>query len=162
MRRDPDRVTENAGAVIASCEQYGFAYYGDWAHVLTGWAHAQRRPGEGVGTIEAALERLDAKRAQARRPYYMSLLAEAQKLAGNRDRAAAVLDAAIRLANERLDVWWLPALYLDRCELEPAAQRQPSIERALELARAQHNRGLEQRIARHVHADRPGEPNRFR
>jgi DNA-binding SARP family transcriptional activator len=162
MRRDPDRVTENAGAVIASCEQYGFAYYGDWAHVLTGWAHAQRRPGEGVGTIEAALERLDAKRAQARRPYYMSLLAEAQRLAGNRDRAAAVLDSAIRLANERLDVWWLPALYLDRGELEPAAQRQASIERALELARAQHNRGLEQRIARHVHADRPGEPNRFR
>jgi DNA-binding SARP family transcriptional activator/predicted ATPase len=162
MRREPDRVMENARAVVASCEQYGFAYYGDWARVLMGWAHAQDRPGEGVEAIESALGRLDAKRAQARRPYYMSLLAEAHKLAGNGDRAAAVLDSAIRLANERLDVWWLPALYLERGELEPPPHRHASIARALALARAQHGRGLEQRIARHLLPDRAREPNRYR
>jgi DNA-binding SARP family transcriptional activator len=160
MRREPGLVIENARAVIASCEQYGIAYYGDWAHVLMGWAHAQERPGEGVGTIESALERLDAKRAQARRPYYMSLLAEAQQLAGNTDRAAATLDAATRLAIARLDVWWLPALYLQRAELEPPPRREASIVRGLELARAQHSRSLEQRLARHLLPDRPGEPNR--
>jgi hypothetical protein len=92
----------------------------------------------------------------------MSLLAEAHKLAGNGDRAAAVLDSAIRLANERLDVWWLPALYLERGELEPPPHRHASIARALALARAQHGRGLEQRIARHLLPDRAREPNRYR
>jgi tetratricopeptide (TPR) repeat protein len=162
MRRDPGGVIENARAVIASCEQFGFAYYGDWAHVLLGWAHAHERPGDGVAAIESALERLDAKRAQARRPYYMSLLAEAHALAGNRDAAAATLDAATRLAIERLDVWWLPALYLQRGELDPPPQREAFIARGLDLARRQHSRSLEARLARHLLPDRSREPNRFR
>jgi hypothetical protein len=96
--------------------------------------------------IESALERLDAKRAQARRPYYLSLLAETYSLAGNRDRTVSVLDAAITMALERADVWWLPALYLQKSEFEPPPEREGMLRRGLELARAQHSRGLEQRI----------------
>src|SRR5439155_6284925 len=76
MRRDTDRVLDCAEAVVALCERYGFAYYGDWAQALIGWARGRERPVEGVEVIESALSRLDAKRAQARRPYYLSLLAE--------------------------------------------------------------------------------------
>ena len=74
--------------------------------------------------IESALERLDAKRAQARRPYYLSLLAETYALAGHKDRALSILDAAIAMAHARTDVWWLPALYLQKGELEPAGRRE--------------------------------------
>ena len=146
MRLDTERVLACAEAVVALCERYGFAYYGDWAHALIGWARGQERPAEGVEIIESALERLDRNRAQARRPYYLSLLAETYSRLGNRDRTASILDAAITMALERGDVWWLPALYLQKSELEPAPEREATLRRGLVLARTQNSRGLEQRI----------------
>ena len=135
-----------AEAVVALCERYGFAYYGDWAHALIGWARGQERPAEGVEIIESALERLDRNRAQARRPYYLSLLAETYSRLGNRDRTASILDAAITMALERGDVWWLPALYLQKSELEPAPERETTLRRGLVLTRTQNSRSLERRI----------------
>jgi DNA-binding SARP family transcriptional activator len=146
MRLDTGRVLDCAEAAVALCERYGFAYYGDWAQALIGWARGQERPAEGVEILESALERLDRNRAQARRPYYLSLLAETYGRRGNRDRTASILDAAITMAVERGDVWWLPALYLQRSELEPAPEREATLRRALVLTRTQNSRGLEQRI----------------
>jgi tetratricopeptide (TPR) repeat protein len=146
MRRDTNHVLDCAEAVVALCDRYGFGYYGDWAQALIGWARGQQRPTEGVEMIESALERLDAKRAQARRPYYLSLLAEMYSLVGNRDRTASILDVAIAMAVERSDVWWLPALYLQKSELEPAPVRDRTLRSALDLARAQNSRALERRI----------------
>ena len=146
MRGDTNQVLECGEAVVALCERYGFAYYGDWAQVLIGWARARERPADGVGLIESALARLDATRAQARRPYYLSLLAEACSRAGDRDRTAAILSEAIEMALARADVWWLPALYLQKSELERPPDRDATLQRGLALARAQHNAGLERRI----------------
>ena len=146
MRRDTDQVLNCAETVVALCERYGFAYYGDWAHVLIGWARGQERPAEGVEIIESALDRLDRNRAQARRPYYLSLLAETYGRLGNRARSASILDAAIAMAIERGDMWWLPALYLQKSELEPSPEREATLQRGLALSRAQNSRGLEQRI----------------
>ncbi len=146
MRRDADRVLDCAGAVVSLCERYGFAYYGDWAHILIGWARRSERPAEGVKIIESALDRLDASRAQVRRPYYLSLLAEIHGLLGNRDRAVSILDAATTIALERADVWWLPALYLQKSEFEPLPARDATLRRGLDLARTQNSRGLERRI----------------
>jgi hypothetical protein len=81
MRGDIVRMTTCAEDAAALCARYAFAYYGDWARVLLGWARGHERPAEGIASIEAALEQLDRHRAQARRPYYLSLLAEIQ-LAG--------------------------------------------------------------------------------
>jgi len=146
MRLDTKQVIECAEAAVVVCERYGFAYYGDWARALLGWARGQERPAEGVAMIESALERLDGHRAQARRPYYLSLLAGTYSLLGNRDRAASILDAAIAMALERGDVWWLPALYLQKSDVEPPQERAETLRRGLELARAQHSRSLEKRI----------------
>jgi tetratricopeptide (TPR) repeat protein len=146
MRRDAGMVLEYANAVVALCERYGFAFYGDWAQVLIGWARGLERPAEGIATIESALDRLDANRAQARRPYYLSLLAEIYSLLGNRKRASSILDAAITIALERVDVWWLPALYLQKAGLEPPLERDATLRRGLELARRQNSRSLERRI----------------
>jgi hypothetical protein len=133
--------------VADMCDRYGFAYYGDWARVLIGWARGHEHPGEGVQAIESALERLDRVRAQARRPYYLSLLADTCGRAGDRDRAASILDSAIRMALDRGDLWWLPALYLQKSALDPPTDRDATLERALSLARTQGNRALEGRIA---------------
>jgi tetratricopeptide (TPR) repeat protein len=144
MRGDIDRVRACAREVIARCERYGFAYYGDWGHMLTGWAG--KEPSAGIVAIEAALERLDQQRAQARRPYYLSLLADTCFRAGQPARAAEILDGAIVLARERVELWWLPALYLQRAVIAPSPQREAGLQLALDLARAQGSRGLEQRI----------------
>ncbi len=146
LRHDVPRVLACADAAIALCRRYGFGYYGDWAGVLVGWARGQERPAEGIEIMESALEQLDATRGQARRPYYLSLLSETYSRAGNRDRALSVLDAAIAMALDRADAWWLPALYLQKSEFEPVPRRKATLALALALARAQHNRGLERRI----------------
>ena len=146
LRRDPRRVLEAAEAAVATCERYGLAYYGEWAQALIGWARGQEQPNEGIRIIESAIERLDAIRARARRPYFLLLLAETYSLAGRADRATSILEHAIALANEGGEVCWLPALYLQKGELEPVTDRARTINRALEAARAQHSRGLERQI----------------
>ncbi len=146
MRRDAAAVLECADAVVSLCGRHGFAYYGDWAEVLRGWARGQREPASGIPAIESALARLDVQRAQARRPYYLSLLAETYRLAGDRHQAASTIEAAIGMAIERSDVWWLPALYLERSRLEPSPQRDATLRQALELAQTQGSRALEHRI----------------
>lgn len=146
MRRDSEQVLECATAVITLCERYGFAYYADWCHILIGWVRGREHPAEGVEIIESALRRLDDIRAQARRPYYMSLLAETYGRAGNRVRASAIVDDAIAIALERSDVNWLPALYLQQSEFQPPARRGDVRRRALDLAVAQNNLGLKRRI----------------
>ena len=146
MRREPVLTVECAEAVVALCERHGFGYYGDWARVLIGWARGQERPADGVAIMEAAFARLDNQRAQARRPYYLSLLAETHRLAGSRNLAASILDAAIEMAVARLDRWWLPALYLQKGELERRPAREHTLRRGLELARAQKCVSIEHRI----------------
>jgi hypothetical protein len=146
MRRDAGKVLSSAEEAVALCERYGFAYYGDWAHILIGWVRGLERPAKGVERIESALDRFDAARAQARRPYYLSLLAETYTRLGNREKAASILDAAITMAHKRADGWWLPALYLQKSELDPPPRNAATFRCALELARAQNSRSLERRI----------------
>jgi DNA-binding SARP family transcriptional activator len=146
MRLDSARVLACAERAVQLCERYDFGYYGDWAKVLTGWARGQERPSEGVAIIESAIEHLDRHRAQARRPYYLSLLAETYGRLGARERAASILDGAITMAVDRGDAWWLPALYLQRSELAAGPEGEAMRQRALALARAQQSGGLEQRI----------------
>jgi hypothetical protein len=50
------------------------------------------------------------------------------------------------MALERADVWWLPALYLQKSELELPPEREATLRRGLELARAQNSHALERRI----------------
>jgi DNA-binding SARP family transcriptional activator/predicted ATPase len=147
MRRDAVRVSQCADAVVALCERYGFAYYDDWARILQGWVRGQEgQPQEGVRLIERAIARLEAQRARARRPYYLSLLAETHAAAGDPDRAASVLDTAVATALERGDRWWLPELYRQRSELEPPADRERTLHQGLDAASAQGSRSLELRI----------------
>ena len=131
---------------MSLCDRYGCAYYGDWARVLLGWTLGQEQRGEGAAMIESALERLDRQRAQARRPYYLSLLADTYIRLGDRARAMSIVNAATAMALDRGDAWWLPALHLQQSELEPASLGAPPLRRALALARDQHSRALERRI----------------
>jgi hypothetical protein len=146
MRGDAAQVLACAESAAALCERYGFAYYGDWARVLIGWARSADEPAVGVEIIESALERLDRDRAYARRPYYLSLLAQSHSRLANVERSASIVKTAIRMALDSGEVWWLPALYLQRSATEPPTTRETTLREALDAARAQHSRALEQRI----------------
>jgi hypothetical protein len=146
MRLDVDRVLECAQEAISLCERYGFAYYGDWASALIGWARGQEQPAEGVTIIESALARLDRNRAYARRPFFLSLLAAVYARLGKHDRTVSLLDAAIAMSLERNDVWWLPALYLQKSEIASGSERAALVQQALALSRRHGSRALEQRI----------------
>jgi DNA-binding SARP family transcriptional activator/predicted ATPase len=148
MNRDVEQVSSCADSVLALCERYGFAYYDDWATALLGWVRGQEgRPEDGIALVERALNRLDARRALTRRPYYLSLLAELHMQAGHSDAAAAVLDSAIATALARGDRWWLPELYRQKSELQPPLERQQSLRDAQAAAHAQGSRSLALRIA---------------
>jgi len=146
MRGDAPRVLEYAQGVVQLCERYGFAYYGDWASVLLGWVRGREEPVRGIEMIESALARLDGQRAQARRPYYLSLLADTYRAAGQRDRATAIVDRAIDMALTGGDAWWLPALFLQKSELGAPAERDASLRRGLDVARKQHSLNLLERL----------------
>ena len=150
MRRATAGMLDCAQEAVRLCDRYRFGYYGDWARVLIGWAQGQEQPAVGIQAIESALASLDFTRAQARRPYYMSLLADTHRAAGNAERAAALLDDAIAMAMARSDAWWLPSLYLQKSRLEPPGQREATRSRGLSLAVSQHSRSLERRLAAEV------------
>jgi DNA-binding SARP family transcriptional activator len=146
LRGDADKVFDHATTVVQLCDRYEFAYYGDWARALIGWVRGLEQPEEGIALMQAALDQLDRSRARARRPYYLSLLADVFLRLGNGDRTASILDSAIAMAEAAGDKWWLPALYVQRGALHPPPIRDQFQQRALELARSQHSRTLEQRI----------------
>jgi DNA-binding SARP family transcriptional activator len=146
MRGDAAQVLAYAQSTTALCDRYGFAYYGDWARVLIGWVRVQDNPAEGVAIIETALEQLDRDRAQARRPYYLSLLAEGYLRLANPERSASIVNTAISLSLASGEVWWLPALYLQQSAIEPPIDRDATLRLALSAARAQNSQALEQRI----------------
>jgi predicted ATPase len=110
--------------------------------------------GAGLERINEGLAALDKQHSQARRPYYLSLLAEAHLAAGDRARAASSLDAALALAGDHDDQWWTAEIHRLRGELAdgPAAER--CFRRALEIADAQRSACLRVRavlsLARHA------------
>ena len=62
-------------------------------------------------------------------PYYLSLLAEAYSLVAVPIGQSAILEAAIAMAIERSELWWLPALYLQKSTLvsSPHPRRASSV-----------------------------------
>jgi DNA-binding SARP family transcriptional activator/tetratricopeptide (TPR) repeat protein len=87
------------------CERYDFAYYREWALILDGWS----RPGlSGLEQAQSGIANLKAEGSFARMPYWLSLLADLQDRAGEREAARATLDAALVAGYARDDVWWLP------------------------------------------------------
>ncbi len=145
FRRDRSASGAHAHLVMDLSDRYGFAYYREWGTIIQGWIASQERPREGVTMIRQGLANLRALGAEARRPYYLSLLAEALINAGQPDEARAVIDAALATAAQNSDVWWLAALHRLRGEISDAPEAW--FERALEIARSQAGKSLELRVA---------------
>ena len=145
FRRDRSASGEHAHSVMDLSARYGFAYYREWGTIIQGWVASQERPREGVTMIRQGVANLRALGAETRRPYYLSLLAEALINAGQPDEARAVIDAALATAAQNSDVWWLAELHRLRGEISDVPEGW--FERALEIARSQAGKSLELRVA---------------
>jgi DNA-binding SARP family transcriptional activator len=127
LRDDVPGTLACAEEALALCDRYAFAYYDDWARVLSGWARGrQGDPRAGLPLIERGLQGLEARRARARRPYYLGLLAETLVAAGRYGPAAAAIDDGINIALSHGDRWWLPALLRQKAALQPGPSQNPA------------------------------------
>ena len=145
FRRDRSASGEHAHSAMELSARYGFAYYREWGTIIQGWVASQERPREGVTMIRQGVANLRALGAETRRPYYLSLLAEALINAGQPDEARAVIDAALATAAQNSDVWWLAELHRLRGEISDVPEGW--FERALQIARSQAGKSLELRVA---------------
>lgn len=148
FRREVEAAAHCAEIVLQESNKYGIVYYREWGVMMSGWVRAQRGAAEeGAAQIRSGLKNLQALGAQLRRPYYLSLLAEAHLILGQPEAARPLLDAAISTATQNSDVWWLPELHRLRGELLADSHAEAEFRQALQIAQGQGNKLLELRSA---------------
>lgn len=148
-----DAVADRAEQTVTLCRTYGFAYYGDWARVLAGWARGGRT---GLAEVRAGIRSLDAQRAFVRRPFYLCLEADVLHDLGDDASARRTLEHAVELAHAHHDVWWLPDVLRRLAVLDRDAVDHELLAAAAVVADAQGSRALADRIDADRAAFAPG------
>jgi predicted ATPase len=133
---DVEAMLEHSRVAAELCGRYDFAYYPEWHVILAAWAD-RGVASDSPTRIESALDELRSIRGLARRPYYLSLLADAHQAAGHRHQARAVLDAALADAATSGEQWWVPELHRRLGTLDDDPSGAAAVRRALDLATAQ-------------------------
>ena len=136
----------HVAVAIQLSDRYGFAYYREWHKILQAWAE-RAVTSDSPTRIERALDDLRSIRAMARRPYYLSLLADAHQAARRPARARAVLRDALADAATSGEQWWVPELHRRLGTLDGGPRGEADLRRALDLAGAQGASSLALRAA---------------
>jgi class 3 adenylate cyclase/predicted ATPase len=155
FRREPDAVGERAAAAMALCVEHKFAYYMTWAMILQGWALSEVEDREGgIKQMQQGLEALQATGASLRKPYYLTLLAEAYGKIGRAKDGLVLLHEALMATQETGELWREAELHRLQGELLLAipdpSQAEDCFHQALTMARRQHAKALELRAAMSV------------
>ena len=152
---EQDALSDSAVELGKLSSRYGFAYYGEWGLILSGW---QRGGTEGVAAIRQGIENLRDQRSLARMPYWLALLSDALDGIGRTEEAVATLDAAQTSAGSRGDAWWLPEiLRLRAAHLDgPGGQHEELLRSAYRLAQRQGSAALAARCRDDLQADARG------
>lgn len=131
--------------------RYGFVYYSEWVPVVGGWLEGGQA---GIRRVRTGIDTLLREGALARMSYWLWLLADAQRAAGDVAAAVATLHAAEAYAVQHDDVWWLPEVLRSRAQLAAPEAAEALLDRAVRLATAHGSQALLDRCL----ADR-GEPD---
>jgi tetratricopeptide (TPR) repeat protein len=105
MRGDLPELRNAVAELRELCDQYGFAYYREWALIADGWS---REGTSGADLVRRGIGNLRSQGALARMPYWLSLQADLFAREGRPGAARATLDAALATGHAHHDVWWLP------------------------------------------------------
>jgi predicted ATPase len=154
-RREPEATRDRAEAAKTLSREYGFPLREAQAEIMAGWALATRRsPMDGIAQIRRGLAAFEATGAGANRTYYLALLAEACRDAGQGEEGMRLLETAVRTAKTSGEHWWEAELHRLRGELvlregTPHAERSAEEHfcTGLDVARSQRAKSLELRSA---------------
>jgi predicted ATPase len=147
MRHDLPRLREVVRQLQALCQRYEFAYYREWGLILDGWSTADNSGGQGTRLAEAGIGNLKAEGAFARRPYWLSLLADLQARECRPSAARATLDAALTAGRLHEDLWWLPEVMRMRAAYDEPGQGVARLRAAAALAASHGSAALVRRCA---------------
>jgi predicted ATPase len=143
-RREAPDVEKLAGAAIRLASEQGFPMWSAMGTILQGWAGAvQGRQAEGIERIRRGIYIWRATGAANVLPYYLVLLADAHREAGQAEAGRKVLDEALGIINTTRERWWEAELYRLQGELvlldsSPDAQEaERCFRQALAVARHQ-------------------------
>jgi TOMM system kinase/cyclase fusion protein len=160
FRREGLLTHERAEAAIALAAEHGFAVFGAGGTIFRGWALAARSielgPGqepreEGIAQIQQGMAAWRATGAEALRPYYLALLAEASGKRGQVEEGLHLLAEALAVANDTGECRWDAELHRLKGELllarpaEHHAEAETCFRQALDVARRQEAKAFELR-----------------
>jgi TOMM system kinase/cyclase fusion protein len=162
FRREGPLTQERAEAAIALAAEHGFAVFGAGGAIFRGWALAQRsfepvagqgQGEEGITQMQQGLAAWRTTGAEALRPYYLALLAEAFGREGKVEEGLRRLAEALAVANDTGEHRWDAELYRLKGELllalspEKHAEAETCFHQALAVARRQQAKSWELRAA---------------
>ncbi|HEV8713986.1 MAG TPA: AAA family ATPase, partial [Candidatus Binatia bacterium] len=157
LRREGQAVKERAEAMIALSTEQGFPYWLALGTIWRGWALAARgQTEEGIAQIRQGLAAYQATGAEAGRPWYLALLAEAYGKVGQAEEGLNVLTEALEVVNKTGERMYEAELYrlkgmltLQSKVSSPKSQVEREAEeffqKAIEIARKQQAKSLELR-----------------
>jgi predicted ATPase len=106
FRREHRLAQDVAETAITLCQEQGFSYYLAWVTIMKGWAvTAQGSSEEGMGQMRQGLAALRATGAALRQPYYLALLAEAHRRAGQVESGLALLAEGLTEVQRHGECW---------------------------------------------------------
>ncbi len=154
VRREPERVRELAEEAVAIAEKHGFPLWLAYGRVLRGWALAHSGGGApAIEGLQRGLAEAAATGNEAAAPYFLMLLADAQRQLGRDAEARGAVDTGLAISAAKQGACWDADLFRLKAELqlrlEPDAleEAEALLRRALEVARAQAKRSFELRAA---------------
>jgi predicted ATPase len=155
LRREPEASAASASAASALAREQSVPLIEGLARLMHGWAVAAGgRAEEGVAEVQQALALLAQTGTTGGGDFFLSRLAEAQRLAGRPDEAARTLDLALSL-HERVGLAYRAGVEIERGDLllaKDGCEAEAWFRRALDTARAQEYLTLELRAATHLAA----------
>jgi len=162
LRRDAQAVRDQADATITMATAQRFTLVQALGPIMRGWAIAvQEHSPEGLIQIRQGLNMFRSTGAEAQRPYFLTLLADASGLLGQPEDGLAALEEALSLVEQTGERYYEAELHRQQGELlllraamsHPAqgSQEQHDAEtcfqHALDVARRQEAKALELRAA---------------
>jgi class 3 adenylate cyclase/predicted ATPase len=154
FRREGQATQVQAEASGALAGEQGFAFFLAFGTVLRGWALAEQGQSDaGMLQMREGMAACRTTGAEADRPYFLALVAEAYGRGRWYDEGLAMLEEALALADQYEERYWEAEIHRLKGELLLARSAENQIEaeaclhKALDIARRQQAKSLELRAA---------------
>jgi adenylate cyclase len=147
--RDQEALERRAEAIVELSTQHGFAYWLAAGTMTQGYLLAQQSAyEEGIAQIRQGLNAAKETAEELIVPFFLSLVADLYRRAGQVDEALTVVAEALAIIERTGERWWEAELYRLNGVLfmqKDDIRAETSLHRALDVARRQHAKSLELR-----------------